>query len=210
MIRYVYADQLNAHPKLQETMLRDRAVQFHERLKWDVSVDANGFERDQYDALNPLYVIWETPEGRHGGSMRFLPTTGATMVNDFFAHLTDGQLSAPRVWETTRFCVSPTAQNGGQIAALLMMAGAQLGVGLGLTHAIGVFDARMIRVYRKLGWLPKVLGTDGRGREAISAGLWEFTPEILARLADKAGISTELSNHWFTRAFGPDALPIAA
>ncbi|RLJ59455.1 acyl homoserine lactone synthase [Litoreibacter meonggei] len=210
MIRYVYADQLSVHPKLQASMLKDRALQFHKRLKWEVSVDANGFERDQYDSLNPLYVIWETPEGLHGGSMRFLPSTGATMVNDFFSHLTGKVIADQRVWETTRFCVSPSAQDGGRIAALLMLAGAQLGVGFGLSHAIGVFDARMIRIYRKLGWLPEVLGTDGHGREAISAGLWEFRPDLLSGLASKAGVSTDVSEHWFARAFGQDKVAFAA
>lgn len=210
MIKYLYADQLAAFPKLRATMLRDRATQFHDRLKWQVSVDADGFETDQYDALNPLYVIWERPDGSHGGSMRFLPTTGDTMLNDHFSHLAAGGITAPRVWETTRFCVSPTAQDGSRIAACLMMAGAQLGVGMGLSHSVGVFDARMIRIYNRLGWAPEVLGTDGQGRDAISAGLWEFSPAILVKMCALAGISPELSAHWYTRAFGAPPAHIAA
>ncbi|SFR40949.1 acyl-homoserine-lactone synthase [Litoreibacter janthinus] len=210
MIRYAYADQLSACRKLHHTMLKDRAAQFHDRLKWEVSVDANGFETDQYDALNPLYAIWENPDGSHGGSMRFLPTTGATMVNDFFSHVTGIRVTSPRIWETTRFCVSPTAPNSGRIAALLMLAGAQIGVGFGLTHAVGVFDTRMIHIYRKLGWLPEILGTEGQGRKMISAGLWKFSPENLPRMAAKAGVSRELSAHWFHRAFGHPATGIAA
>ena len=54
MIRYLYADQLNTHPKLRDSMFRDRADQFKTRLGWEVSVDEDGFERDQYDDLNPL------------------------------------------------------------------------------------------------------------------------------------------------------------
>lgn len=211
MIRYLYGDQLNFFPTLKSSMLRDRAAQFHTRLKWQVSVDEDGFEQDQYDALNPLYVIWQRPDGRHGGSMRFLPTTGDTMVNDHFSHLIGGApIAAPAVWETTRFCIAPDATDGSRVAALLMMAGAQLGVGFNLSHSIGVFDARMVRIYRKLGWAPEVLGTDGAGRTAISAGLWKFGPEILARMTASAGISPELSQLWFSRAFGDKTLPIAA
>lgn len=202
MIRYVTAEQLKTHPKLQASMLKDRAHQFHHRLKWDVDVDESGFERDQYDKLNPLYVIWETTAGWHGGSMRFMPTVGPTMVNDFFSHLSGETISDYRVWETTRFCISPSVQDGGRIAALLMLAGAQLGVSHGLSHAVGVFDARMIRIYRKLGWLPRVLGTQGCGRNAVSAGLWEFRPELLRDLAVKAGVSPDVSKHWYNRAFG--------
>ncbi len=208
MIRYIYGDDLNAYPTLKSTMLRDRATQFHDRLKWEVTVDANGFEHDQYDPLNPLYVIWDDG-GKHGGSMRFLPTTGDTMVNDHFSHLAGGEICVPTVWETTRFCVSPDAADGGRIAALLMMAGAQLGVGFGLSHSIGVFDARMVRIYRKLGWEPDILGTEGKGREAISAGLWAFDDVILGKMCAAAGVSRDLSQLWFGRAFG-GAISLAA
>ncbi len=203
MIRYLYADQLDALPKLRDSMLRDRATQFHDRLKWEVRVDEDGFERDQYDTLNPLYVIWETQAGTHGGSMRFLPTTGDTMVNDFFSHIIGGgEICAPTIWETTRFCISPDSESGSQTAAALMLAGAELGVGFGLSHSIGVFDARMVRIYRKLGWSPEILGTDGQGRDRVSAGLWEFSESARLKMAAKAGISPELSTHWFRRAFG--------
>ena len=71
MLRYIYADQLHTHPKLAASMFRDRADQFKTRLNWDVNVDAQRFERDEYDEINPLYVIWENADGTHGGSMRF-------------------------------------------------------------------------------------------------------------------------------------------
>ena len=48
---------------------------------WAVSVDENGWELDQYDQLNPLYVIWEEADGRHGGSMRTLPTAGEPRIH---------------------------------------------------------------------------------------------------------------------------------
>lgn len=208
MIRYIYADDLARYPALRVSMLRDRATQFHDRLKWEVTVDADGYEQDQYDLLNPLYVIWEEA-GVHGGSMRFLPTTGDTMVNDHFSHLAGGSITAPNIWETTRFCVSPRSTNQARVANLLMMAGGQLGVGFGLSHSIGVFDARMIRIYRKLGWEPEILGTDGTGRDAISAGLWAFDDKTLARMCQGAGVSRELSQLWFDRAFGTN-IPKAA
>lgn len=208
MIRYIYADDLPRYPGLRASMLRDRATQFHDRLKWEVTVDADGFEQDQYDRLNPLYVIWDQG-GVHGGSMRFLPTTGDTMVNDHFAHLAGGEITAPRIWETTRFCVSPVSDNKARVANLLMMAGAQLGVGFGLTHSIGVFDARMVRIYRQLGWEPDILGTDGTGRDAISTGLWAFDDKTLSRMCAAAGVSRELSQLWFDRTFGTE-IPKAA
>ena len=117
---------------------------------------------DQYDALNPLYVIWQGEDGRHGGSMRFLPTVGRTMVNEHFLHLTNGvRIESPLIWECTRYCLAPGA--GPQVAAALILAGGEILQGFGLTHFVGVFDARMIRIYRRIGAEPEVLGWQGEG-----------------------------------------------
>ncbi|NND20269.1 MAG: autoinducer synthase [Silicimonas sp.] len=201
MLRYLYADQLHLHPRLAESMFRDRAQQFSDRLRWKVTVHPDGNERDEYDALNPLYVIWERPDGLHGGSMRFLPTTAETMVNDHVLSLTDGvEIRSPFIWECTRFCLAPDAEP--RVSAALMLGGMELGLGAHLSHAVGVFDARMVRVYRRLGWGPIILGTEGEGRDAISVGLWAFESEVRPRLLGRSGISDELSRHWHARAFG--------
>jgi acyl homoserine lactone synthase len=201
MIRFVYATQLESYPRLRESMFRDRARQFSERLKWDVHVDDDGLERDTYDAINPLYIIAEDRSGRHAGSMRVLPTTGPTMINDHFLHLTDGvEIRSPFIWECTRFCLSPGAD--GRVAGALMLAGAQFGCASGLSHSVGVFDARMILIYRRLGWMPEVLGAQGQGRTAISVGLWSMDADLQLRLSARTGISLEISAHWYARAFG--------
>lgn len=202
MIRFIYADQLNAYPRLRDSMFRDRAEQFSVRLQWDVTVDENGFERDEYDALNPLYVIYELPDGTHGGSMRVLPTTGSTMINDHFLHLTDGvAIQSPFIWECTRFCLSPKADS--RVAGALMLAGAEFGLSSGLSHSVGVFDARMTLVYRRLGWIPEILGQEGEGRSAVAVGLWSMDADLRERLSARVGISREISTHWYERAFGP-------
>ena len=201
MLRYIYADQLQRYPKLAETMFRDRAIQFRDRLGWDVSVDDTGAERDEYDDLCPLYVIWEQPDGSHGGSMRLMPTTGRVMVNDVFGHLTGGApIASPLIWECTRFCLARGA--GGNVAAALMLAGGEVMTGFGVRHFVGVFDARMVRIYRVIGSSPEILGSEGQGRDKISVGLWEFSSQSQSQIAKRAGVSPELSRLWFNRAFG--------
>ena len=202
MLRYIYADTLDTVPTLARTMFRDRAEQFHARLKWDVTVDADGNERDEYDALNPMYVIWEKPDGTHGGSLRFLPTTGRTMINEHFLDLTDGvKIESPLIWECTRFCLAPGAD--ARISAALMLGGMEAGRASYLTHAVGVFDARMVRIYRRLGWGPIILGTAGTGRDAISVGLWSFEEEeVYPRLLERAGVTQDISASWYDQSFG--------
>ncbi len=201
MLRYLYADELHKFPDLAKGMFRDRADQFKTRLGWDVKVNDKGEERDQYDDLNPLYVIWEEADGSHGGSMRILPTTGPVMVNDVFGHLTGGSpINSPLIWEVTRFCLSRNAS--AHTAGAIMLSGGEVMEGFGLTHIAGVFDARMIRIYRLIGSSPAVLGTEGAGRDQISVGLWPYSAEDCNRVAARAGIPRELSRLWFRTAFG--------
>jgi acyl homoserine lactone synthase len=201
MLRYLYADDLPTYPKLADTMFRDRADQFKTRLGWDVTVDAAGHERDEYDDLNPLYVIWENADGSHGGSMRFLPTTGSVMVNDHFSDLLGGgAVSSPVIWECTRFCLARGAD--AKVAAALMLGGGEIMQGFEIEHFVGVFDARMVRIYRMIGSSPEVLGSTGSGRDSISVGLWHFDKSHQLQVARRAGLSPAISRLWFERAFG--------
>ncbi|MDR6265232.1 acyl-homoserine-lactone synthase [Roseobacter sp. N2S] len=204
MLSYIYADEIAAFPLLQETMFKDRKVQFHDRLGWEVAIDAAGHERDEYDTINPLYAIWQLPDGSHGGSMRALPTTGPCMTNDHFGDITGGPITSPLIWESTRFCLSPRVDSAaGQISAAIMLAGCEIGLNFGLRHAVGVFDPRMVRIYRRLGWSPEVLGSKGVGRGRVSVGLWEFSEGIRRTLCQAAQVTPAQSTGWFEDCFGP-------
>lgn len=205
MIRYIYAEDLAEIPVLARTMFEDRADQFKTRLNWDVSVDHIGQERDEYDAMNPMYIIWQGPDGTHGGSMRVLPTTARCMTNDHFLHLTDGvRIESPLTWECTRFCLSPRHSGDAQeIAASLMLAGCAMGLRFGLESSVGVFDPRMVRIYRRIGWEPEVLGTSGEGDARISIGLWHITEEACTEMCRRAGLDRSVPDDWFDRSFLP-------
>ena len=214
MIRYVYASQLDSHADLAADMFRDRAAQFRDRMKWDVTVDELGWETDQYDALDPLYVIAEDERGHHAASMRFLPTTGRTMTGEIFPHLIGGApIRSPLIWECTRFCLSPdaaTSAAGANVATKLLLGGILLGLEMGTTHSLGVFDRPMVRVYRRLGWSPEILGS----ADGISAGLWTLSHEVADAFCAKLGIAPSEARGWLDAAFGDlvtaDALPVTA
>jgi len=213
MIRYIYAEDLDNFPTLRDTMFKDRATQFKSRLKWEVTVNSTGHEIDQYDTLNPLYVIFELEDGTHGGSVRFLPTTGQTMVNDHFLDLTDGvRIESPLIWECPRFCISlrADAEIVSNIASSLLISSCEMGLNFGATDSVGVFDARMVRIYRRLGWEPTVLGTKGEGRDKTSVGLWELSEDALVRMCERSGITRETSREWFNGGFSYDAQVNAA
>lgn len=196
MLKYVYGHDLAGLPKLADTMFRDRAAQFKERLGWDVTVDSFGHERDEYDGLDPLYVIWTRPDGRHGGSMRFLPTTGRTMVNEHFSHLAPGErIESPLIWECTRFCLAPDA--GAEVSAALALGAGEVMAGFNLSHFVGVFDRPMTRIYGRLGLSPDIVATVGEGRHAIGLGFWEMQEAAWEPILRRVGVSRETSRRWF-------------
>ena len=200
MLRYVYGNELDHFPQLRNGMFRDRAEQFARRLNWDVSVNEAGEERDEYDAMNPLYVIWECRDGRHGGSMRLLPTVGRTMVNDHFAHLTQGvRIESPLIWECTRFCLAQGAER--RVSAALVLGAGEVMARFHLAHFVGVFDARMERIYRLLGVNPDVIGISGEGANRIGVGLWEMQAAAWPGTLKRVGVSREVSRRWFDASF---------
>ena len=82
-----------------------------------------------------------------------------------------------------------------------MMAGLEMGLRFGLSQALGVFDARMPRIYGRLGHSPDVIGTTGAGRDAISVGLWEVSEQALAAISRRSGIPTRAVARWFDASF---------
>ena len=193
MLLYLTAGELARRPALQRAMFEDRARQFHDRLGWKVSVDRAGQERDVYDSPAATYVIC-SEHGRHLGSMRFLPTTGRTMVNDHFVHLAGRPLSHPGLTECTRFCIAPDAPE--RTAARLMAGALEYGYWQGYDSIVGVFDARMVRIYARLGWAPVILGSDGDGRDRVSVGLWQVSGVLRPRLLQAANIAEADAAKW--------------
>jgi acyl homoserine lactone synthase len=59
------------------------------RLGWRVKIEY-GRERDEYDALDPTYILALTDRGDVAGCVRLLPTTGPTMLSQTFSQLLPG------------------------------------------------------------------------------------------------------------------------
>ena len=185
MIKYILGTDLWMHPDLAQSMFRDRAKQFYSRLNWDVSVDTNGFERDEYDRINPIYVLSENEDGTHAGSLRLLPTTGRTMINDHFSStLRGGRIHDPNTWECTRFCISPKASP--RVAIQLFAAAGRLMQEFSVLSLVAVFDKSMLRKYRLSGVSPELLGEADFGELSIFAGRWNFEDDLLFSLISKS------------------------
>lgn len=207
MLRYIYQQDLQHYPQLAGSLYRDRQTQGRALMAEGIQIGEDG--RDHYDTFDPLYVIWEQNDGSHGGSLRFLPTTGPVMINDHFQDLIGGgTLVSPLIWEASGMCVSPRA--GVEIAAALMLAGCEVMRNFGVAHIAAVYDVPLREIYRSLDAQPEVIGERGE----ICLGLWEFSDELYMRLLKTAGVEAHQSQGWFDRSFGaverPAALPMSA
>jgi acyl homoserine lactone synthase len=103
-------------PSLMEQMFRLRYEVFHEKLGWQVD-GTNQQERDDFDYLNPVYMIAGDLQSAKG-CWRLLPTTGPNMLFNTFPVLLRGEAmpQADSIWELSRFAVtSPSRRYKGQI-----------------------------------------------------------------------------------------------
>ena len=196
MLRYLTYDRLSDFPKLSETMFRDRAKIFGERLGWNVQIDEHSRELDQYDQATAIYIIWERQDGSHGGSVRLTPTLGPSMINEHFQDLIeDRQIRDPKTWESTRFCSSYGSSR--RIAAALGLGMLEFCLNKDVTNVVGVFGGSMIRVYRLIGWIPNVIGSGLVHGEETCAGIWHVGENIRPGLLLKSKINNDLVTYWY-------------
>jgi len=189
---FVVIEQYNAHKysHLIDEMFRLRARIFRDRLRWDVQV-ADGKERDKYDNEGPVYIIYTDSEAREvKGSLRLLPTTGPTLLADVFADtLPDAaHLSAPTIWECTRFCLDDKISDKQQrlfASAVLIAALGDVAIRAGIESIIGNFDATMLRLYRRIGCEVEILGSTSRYGRSVYLGLFPVSEPILQRIRRK-------------------------
>lgn len=180
------------HAALFEQMFRARAQVFHDRLGWEVQV-TDGLEIDRYDHLEDVtYVVTLDDNGRVTGSLRLLPTTGPTMMksdfNDFFNEPVD--VESPTTLECTRFVVHPVDEEHPseqrRVSSQLLIALCELCLSNGYDSILGLYNAGMTRVYRRIGWNPEPLAESHSDRGHLIVGIWEASEAALATMRSLA------------------------
>ncbi len=187
MLKLIEGARAACFAKEMDQMFRNRAEIFFHRLGWDVVVK-DGYERDRFDDLNPLYLVSVDPvTGQYWGSLRLLPTTGPNMLRDVFPQLLeDGEVvESATIWESSRICAVATdgqprqSRNGVNYVMSELIAGiGEVALMAGLTQIVSVFDARILRVLKAVGCKPAIIGRPQRIGAAMSyAALFE--PDVV-------------------------------
>jgi N-acyl-L-homoserine lactone synthetase len=192
MIIIVEAHNAEKYAHLLEQMFRQRARIFHDRLGWDVIVK-DGKERDRFDDENPVYIIYTDDAGRKvKGSLRLLPTTGPTLLADFFSDTVPdaAHLAAPTIWECTRFCLDEDIWQKDKedilfASTVLLVALGDLAVLAGIESIIGNFDASALHLWRRIGCEVEILGSTARYGRPVYLGLHPISAAIVSRIKKK-------------------------
>lgn len=150
---------------LLDAMHRLRLRIFGERLAWDV-VNNDGRESDEYDLLNPTYIVALSATSQIAGCVRLLPATGPTMLERTFPQLlANRRLDAHRAMiESSRFCVDTTLVEGRggkplHDATMAMFAGIiEWCMIHGFTEIVTATDVRFERILSRAGWPMRRLG----------------------------------------------------
>ena len=197
-------DALNKHKfkSILDDMYRLRARVFHERMGWDVKV-RNGREIDEFDELDPAYVIALDEDYAVIGCARLLQTTGPHMLSDVFYDILDGEppLRSATIWESTRFCVDRdkldkgSARNSVSYTTCELMAGIlEYGRDSGIADIITVIDPVMDRVLKRSDNAPYgyVGKTAEMGKVKALAALCDCSDERIDKVRAFAGIDGDL------------------
>ncbi|CAK7260954.1 MULTISPECIES: acyl-homoserine-lactone synthase [unclassified Shinella] len=202
MYLLVQANEYYKYAGLLDQSFRLRKKVFADRLGWKVSVSDHR-ERDQYDDLDPAYLLW--CDDRHDqlyGSIRLMPTTGPTLLYDVFRQTFPDacDLSAPGIWEGTRMCIDDEAiardcsdLRPDRAFALLLLALCEVALDSGIHTMISNYEPHMRRIYRQAGAELDELGrADGYGRRPVCCGAFEVSTRVLTAMRSSLNVSETL------------------
>ena len=190
MMQLITADYYGEFIDALTEMHRLRYRVFKERLDWDVQFSGD-MEIDEFDALQPAYLIQRSRDNRVQGCVRLLPSTGPTMLRDTFPVLLDGAAApmSQAIWESSRFALdlqpdAAKATHGLASATYELFAGMiEFGLAQQLTEIVTVTDARMERILRRAGWSLRRIGKPrALGSTVAVAGYLDVSIESLARV----------------------------
>lgn len=153
------------HGHAVDEMFRFRAEIFCNRLQWQLQV-IDGLEKDQYDALNPVYLLSRTAHSDIESCARLLPTTGRYMLDEVFSEMLQGEMPpcSESIWELSRFAVTPATSTSALQASfhpitLRMMQGlVDFADENGISSYVVVTSVALERLLRRIGLSVQRLG----------------------------------------------------
>ncbi|MGL1920830.1 MAG: GNAT family N-acetyltransferase [Hyphomicrobiales bacterium] len=200
MILTLSLEQLKENEFLYEQMFRLRTKIFHEKMGWDVKVNSDGLEIDEFDAGDVMYVVCLDKQMRLLGTARLLKTTSPTMLSTVFNCLiSDGSTpNSPTIWESTRFAVDTENvsaipnQKVNWVTGELLCGIYEFALENNVTEMVSVFDIFIERILKRAGCEFERLGDAIRiGKVKAVAASFPMSYEILENIRTIVNVQLE-------------------
>ncbi len=200
MFIILQAQDYHRHTQLMDGMFKLRKKVFADQLQWSVETNGN-WERDAYDNLSPVYIIW-VKSRKVLGAIRLLPTTGPTLLHDVFVNTfpNTASLSAPGIWEATRCCVDIDVvkfhhpeMSHTHAFGMMCLAAAELSLRHGIDTLVSNYEPQMRRIYEQIGAEISELGlAHGFGRRPVCCGFFAISPALIGQMREALGVHSPL------------------
>jgi N-acyl-L-homoserine lactone synthetase len=190
---HLFGDALAAQFRLRHRV-------FVERTSYEVPT-WRGMEYDQYDTPAATYLVWRDESRIARGVARLSPTDRPYMLKDVWPEMVSS-IPLPHsaaIMEGTRFGVdkslSPELRR--RAVAELVVGYLEYGLSAGVEKIIGVMPTLIWRaVFSCNGWPVELLGEPRiLGVDKCVAAMLHLSPDVLARVRAKTGITRSILNH---------------
>jgi len=185
--------------KLLFDMYRLRASVFKDSLKWDVYVDKDGLEVDQFDIPETVYILGMDGEEKVVGSWRMLSTMGPTMIRDIWPQFLES-LPMPRdedIFELSRFTVklrdedAPGADVDKQRIIAEMFCGlTEVCIKAGIKELYTLYDERVEGMLQRIDCHPYKVSEKLEVDDYLcKVGAFKVNDEVLRKMQKASGIN---------------------
>jgi acyl homoserine lactone synthase len=194
MLTQIEGHEREKYKELFSKMFRQRKVVFHDQKQWDVNVVDGQYEIDEFDRDDTCYLLALDQRGELVGSLRLISTAMPHMLSGPFRSMfPDVGFKSPTIWEVTRFVVmgDPSLQPNlvSTAACELLLGACQFGLRNGVRHMTSVYEAGMLRLYRRCGLPNPELARHRTERHgSVSVGLWEISEALEASILAATGL----------------------
>ena len=190
MVHIVTQENRNLYQSQIDLMFRMRYETFVEGRGWDLPCQ-KGFEKDQFDRDDSVYLLNLESSGELTGSMRLLPTTDGTILSDVFPNLCSGEVPrSARIWESSRGHIGRNCHDR-QAWHRITLAMLEFSLLWDVEEIVFVIDTFLLPKWLAVGWVINPLGppTDVNGESYVACTL-KVTPESLRLMRTRTGIHT--------------------
>ena len=189
-------------------MHKIRKLIFKDRMGWDVDINDQGLEVDEFDLPETVYILVRDEQNRVTGVWRMLPSSCPSMIREIWPEFLNSidMTIDETIWEVSRFGVhnytenlKQNIKNVNQVTAKLIVALLHVCCMTGIKNIYTMYNPQVERSVRKVGFYADEISdhvlVDGK---PSVVGRVKTDLEALKRVQEITGISSKLT---------PDDLP---